>query len=81
MLLRNVAEHLRDYTLLLPQPWEPNPVQFYIPKVCVMDGRFLSVKRSSVKNAVFWDVTPRCTCKSRRLEGMYRLHPQSDKTR
>jgi hypothetical protein len=34
----------------------------------------------TVKNAVFWDVTPCGSCKSRRFQGMYGLHHQGDKT-
>jgi hypothetical protein len=32
-----------------------------------------------MKNAVFWDVTPFGSCKSRRFEGNYRLHYQSER--
>jgi hypothetical protein len=34
-----------------------------------------------LKNGVFWDVTPCCSCKSRRFGGKYRLHQQGDKNR
>jgi hypothetical protein len=32
----------------------------------------------TMKNAVFWDVTPCGSCKNRRLEGTYRLHHQGE---
>jgi hypothetical protein len=32
-----------------------------------------------MKNSVFWDVTPRGSCKKRRFGGTYRLHHQGDK--
>jgi hypothetical protein len=33
----------------------------------------------TMKNAVFWDVTPCRSCKSRRFREMYSLHHQSEK--
>jgi hypothetical protein len=33
----------------------------------------------TMKNAVFWDVTPCGSCKNQRLRGLYRLHYQGDK--
>jgi hypothetical protein len=35
----------------------------------------------TMKNAVFWGVTPCGSCKNRRLRGPYRLHHQGDKNR
>jgi hypothetical protein len=35
----------------------------------------------TVKNGVFWDVTPCGSCKNRGFEGIYCLHPQGDKNR
>jgi hypothetical protein len=35
----------------------------------------------SMKNAVFWDVTPYGSCKKRRFGGMYRLYHHVDKNR
>jgi hypothetical protein len=35
----------------------------------------------TMKNAVFWDVTPRGSCKNRRFGGTYRLLHQGDKNR
>jgi hypothetical protein len=32
-----------------------------------------------IKNAVFWDVTPRCCCKNLRFGGTYRFHHHWDK--
>jgi hypothetical protein len=34
-----------------------------------------------MKKNVFWDVTPRGFCKSRRFRGIYRLNHQGDKNR
>jgi hypothetical protein len=31
-----------------------------------------------MKNVVFWDVTPCCSCKNRRFGGTWRLHHQGD---
>jgi Rieske Fe-S protein len=31
------------------------------------------------KNAVFWDVTPRGSCKNQRFGGTYRLHHQGER--
>jgi hypothetical protein len=36
---------------------------------------------TTVKIAVFWDVTPCGSCKSRRFGGTYRLHHQGDRNR
>jgi hypothetical protein len=35
----------------------------------------------TLKNAVFWDVTPCGSCKSRRFGGTWRLHHHGDKNR
>jgi hypothetical protein len=35
----------------------------------------------TLKHAVFCDVTPCASCKSRRFEGTYRIHHQNDKSR
>jgi hypothetical protein len=35
----------------------------------------------SMKNGVFWDVTPCGSCKNRRFGGTWRLLPQGDKNR
>jgi hypothetical protein len=35
----------------------------------------------TMKNTVFWDVTPCDSCKSRRFGGTYRFHHQGDKNR
>jgi hypothetical protein len=35
----------------------------------------------TMKNTVFWDVTPCCPCKNRRYGGTYRLHHQGGKIR
>jgi hypothetical protein len=39
-----------------------------------------SRKTITVKNAVFWDVTPRGSCKNGRLEGMQSINQQSEKS-
>jgi hypothetical protein len=36
---------------------------------------------ATMKNCVFWDVTPSDYCKYRRFGGMYRLYYQGDKNR
>jgi hypothetical protein len=36
-------------------------------------------QRNSLKNGVFWVVTPCGSCKNRRFGGTYRLHHQSEK--
>jgi hypothetical protein len=36
---------------------------------------------ATMKNAVFWDVTPHGCCKNRRFGGTYRLHHQDDMNR
>jgi hypothetical protein len=33
----------------------------------------------TVKNTVFWDVTPCGSCKNRRFGGTYRFHPEGGK--
>jgi hypothetical protein len=38
-------------------------------------------KTKYMLNGVFWDVTPRGSCKNRRFRGMKRLHHQGDKNR
>jgi hypothetical protein len=43
--------------------------------------RFEVLIAASVKNAVFWHVTPCGSSKNRRFGGTYRLHHQSDKNR
>jgi hypothetical protein len=35
----------------------------------------------TMKNAVFWDVTPRGSCQNRRFGGTLRIRRQSDKNR
>jgi hypothetical protein len=35
----------------------------------------------TMKNGVFWDVTPCCSCKNRRFGGTQRLLRQGDKNR
>jgi hypothetical protein len=35
----------------------------------------------TMKNAVFWDVTPRAYCMNRRFGGTWRLHHQGDNNR
>jgi hypothetical protein len=34
----------------------------------------------TMKNAIFWDITPCGSCKNRRFGGMYRLNRQADKS-
>jgi tRNA splicing endonuclease len=36
-------------------------------------------KAVTMKNAVFWDLTPRGFCMKRRFGGKYRLHHQGEK--
>jgi hypothetical protein len=43
---------------------------------CVIFGVFMRV---TMKNAIFWDVTPCGSCKNRRSGGTYRFHHQDDK--
>jgi hypothetical protein len=43
--------------------------------------RFEAFKAVAMKNAVFWDVTPCGSCKSRRFGGTYRLHHEGDNDR
>jgi hypothetical protein len=43
--------------------------------------RFEVFTAVTMKNAVFWDVTPCDSCKSRRFGGTYRFHHQGDKNR
>jgi hypothetical protein len=45
------------------------------------DVRFEVFTAVTIKNAVFWDVTPRGSCKNGRFGGTYRLHHQGDKGR
>jgi hypothetical protein len=45
------------------------------------DVRFEFFASVTMKNAVFWDVTPRGSCKKRRFGGTERLHHQGDKNR
>jgi hypothetical protein len=33
----------------------------------------------TMKNAIFWDVSPRGSCKNQCFGGIYRLHHQGDK--
>jgi hypothetical protein len=53
--------------------------------VCIHHERLQGVVRFEVftkvtmKNSVFWDVTPCCSCKKRHFGGMYRLHLQEEK--
>jgi hypothetical protein len=41
--------------------------------------RFEVFTTVTMKDSVFWDVTPPDSCKNRSFEGTYRLHHQSDK--
>jgi hypothetical protein len=43
--------------------------------------RFEVFRAVTMKNAVFWDVTPCGSFKNRRLGGTYRLHHLGDKNR
>jgi hypothetical protein len=43
--------------------------------------RFEVFTTVTMKNAVFWDVTPCASCKNRRFGGIYRLLHQDDKNR
>jgi hypothetical protein len=43
--------------------------------------RFEVFTAVTMKNGVFWDVTPRASCKNRRFGGTWRLHHQGDKNR
>jgi hypothetical protein len=50
-------------------------VEFYSPLFVRTANLF------TVKNRVFWDVTPCGSCKNRRFGGIYRLLHQGDKNR
>jgi hypothetical protein len=41
--------------------------------------RFKVFTAVTMKNAIFWDVTPRGSCKNRRFGETYRLRHQDDK--
>jgi hypothetical protein len=41
----------------------------------------LDEKQHDIKNAVFWDVTLRGSCKNRRFGGTYLLHHQGEKNK
>jgi hypothetical protein len=43
--------------------------------------RFEGFTAVTMKNGVFWDVTPCGSCKNQRFGGTYRLHHQGDKNR
>jgi hypothetical protein len=43
--------------------------------------RFEVVTAMTMKNVVFWDVTPCGCCMNRRFGGTYRFHHQGDKNR
>jgi hypothetical protein len=45
------------------------------------DVRFEVFKAGTMKNGVFWDVTPCGSCKNRRFRGTLRLLHQGDKNR
>jgi hypothetical protein len=47
--------------------------------VRILDFRFS--RRLTMKNVVYWDVTPCGSCKDRRFEGTYRFHHQGGKNR
>jgi hypothetical protein len=48
---------------------------------CVEDVRFEVFTAVTLKNGVFWDVTPCGSCKYRRFGGTWRLLHQGDKNR
>jgi hypothetical protein len=43
--------------------------------------RFEVFTAVTMKNGVFWDVTPRGFCENRRFGGTYCLHPEGEKYR
>jgi hypothetical protein len=45
------------------------------------DVRFVVFMAMTMKDGVFWDVTPCGSCKNQRFGGTYRLHHQGDKNR
>jgi hypothetical protein len=57
----------------------------YISRFFLLRKVYCSVKRRNtlynLKNVVFWDVTPRGSCKNRRFEGTFRQHYHGDKNR
>jgi hypothetical protein len=53
--------------------------QRYIWIYCLIDVIFEVFMAVTLKNVIFWDVTPCGSCKSRCFGGMYRLHHQGDK--
>jgi hypothetical protein len=50
----------------------------YDPRVMYKNERFEVFTGVIMKNAVFWDVTPRGYCMNRWFGGTYRLHHQGD---
>jgi hypothetical protein len=54
-------------------------VLLLIPWIIVLSVVFGVFTVVTVKNAVFWDVTPCGSCKNGRFGRMYHLHHQGDK--
>jgi hypothetical protein len=47
-------------------------------RTCIIGVRFEVFAAVTMKNVVFWDVTPCASCKNRRFGGMYGLHLQGE---
>jgi hypothetical protein len=57
------------------------PDMIFLPRffrTCHLEVRFEVFTTVTMKNVVFWDVTPRGSCKNRRLGGTYHLHHQGE---
>jgi hypothetical protein len=65
----------------LPLVSVPNQMNSVLntPSYLSIANRFEVFTAVTMKNAVFWDVTPLATCKNRRFGRMYRLHYQGEK--
>jgi hypothetical protein len=68
-----------SYSKLTGNMPTPESLIFASHNSTVMHDSIISIAVSSavtMKNAVFWDVTPCGSCKNRGFEGTYRLHHQ-----
>jgi hypothetical protein len=56
-------------------------IKYSLCKTDLVDVRFEVFIAVAIKNAVFWDITPRGSCKNRSFGRTYHLHYQVDKNR
>jgi hypothetical protein len=66
---------------LIPEWRNLFPLELVRCRICCCLVRFDVFTAVTMKNGVFWDVTPCGFCKSRRFRVTYRLHHQGDKNR